>query len=95
MPDIAVNAKLTNPLSKLEEFVVQFKGRILFCAESAGRREVLTEMLGKIGLKLDEIEHWQLCQWCQFAIPPTPSTRSLLPTTATLSDREESCLASR
>ena len=59
VPDIAVNAKLTNPLSKLEEFVVQFKGRILFCAESAGRREVLTEMLGKIGLKLDEIEHWQ------------------------------------
>ena len=59
VPDIAVNAKLSNPLSKLEEFVVQFKGRILFCAESAGRREVLTEMLNRIGLKPDEIEHWQ------------------------------------
>ena len=74
VPDIAVNAKLSNPLSKLEEFVVQFKGRILFCAESAGRREVLTEMLNRIGLKPDEIEHWQqfVEGQCQYAITTYP-----------------------
>ena len=74
VPDIAVNAKLSNPLSKLEEFVQQFKGRILFCAESAGRREVLAAMLNKIGIAPDEIEHWQefLDSHGQFAITTYP-----------------------
>ena len=74
VPDIAVNAKLSNPLSKLEEFLQQFKGRILFCAESAGRREVLAAMLNKIGITPDEIEHWQefLDSHGQFAITTYP-----------------------
>ena len=59
VPDVAVNAKLTNPMSKLEEFLQDFKGRVLFCAESAGRREVLAGMLAKGGLVTHEAQHWQ------------------------------------
>ena len=59
VPDVAANAKLSNPLSKLEEFTQSFKGRILFCAESAGRREVLAGMLKKVNIVASEIQHWQ------------------------------------
>ena len=55
MPDIAVNAKLSNPLSQLDEFLssgtaISGDGRVLFCAESAGRREVLTGLLKTIDI---------------------------------------------
>lgn len=59
VPDVAVNAKLSNPLSTLQEFLQGFDGRVLFCAESAGRREVLAGFLKKIDVVAAEVENWQ------------------------------------
>ena len=59
VPDVAVNSKLSNPLSKLQEFLDGFSGRVLFCAESAGRREVLAGLLKKINVIATEVDNWQ------------------------------------
>jgi transcription-repair coupling factor (superfamily II helicase) len=59
VPDVAVNSKLSNPLSALQEFLQGFDGRVLFCAESAGRREVLAGFLKKINVVAAEVENWQ------------------------------------
>ena len=59
VPDVAVNSKLGNPLSTLQEFIERFDGRVLFCAESAGRREVLAGFLKKINIVATEVENWQ------------------------------------
>ena len=59
VPDVAVNSKRSNPLSALQEFLEGFDGRVLFCAESAGRREVLAGFLKKINVVAAEVENWQ------------------------------------
>jgi len=61
VPEVAVNAKLTNPLNNLQVFIegIGADVKILFCAESAGRREVLTELLKGIDIKPTEVDHWQ------------------------------------
>ncbi len=40
-----ITVRLEQPLGLLQEFLQQFEGRVLFCAESAGRREAFMEML--------------------------------------------------
>ena len=61
LPEIGVNSKLTNPLEKLQEFLAQTPAstKILFCAESAGRREVLNEILAQGNFKPPLFESWQ------------------------------------
>ena len=64
VPDIAVNAKQTNPLSQLDAFVssgtsISGDCRVLFCAESAGRREVLSDLLKTIHIFPEEVDSWQ------------------------------------
>ena len=61
LPDIAVNAKLNNPLDKLQEFVsnVPATTKLLFCAESAGRREALIELLKEGDFNPRSCESWQ------------------------------------
>ena len=64
VPDIAVNAKQTNPLSRLDEFLssgtsISGDCRVLFCAESAGRREVLTDLLKTIHIFPEDVDSWQ------------------------------------
>ena len=63
VPDISVNAKQTNPLIKLEAFLRDDSShdeslRILFCAESSGRREVLTDLLKTIKVNPIEVSGW-------------------------------------
>jgi len=61
VPDVAVNAKLINPLANLQTFIKQCTAdtRILFCAESPGRREVLADLLKTIDLIPQSMDHWQ------------------------------------
>ena len=63
LPDLAIEAKATEPLSALRRFVEEYPGRILFCAESAGRREVLLELLARLKLKLKPLE---VAGWSEF-----------------------------
>lgn len=58
LPDLAIQAKASEPLAALRRFVEEYPGRVLFCAESAGRREVLLELLARLKLKPLEVANW-------------------------------------
>ena len=58
-PELPVDAQASQPLKALEAFLLERDGPILFCAESAGRREALLELLGRINLKPTVLEGWQ------------------------------------
>ncbi len=51
MPNISVQNNSDYPLAKLNAFVDQYKGRVLFSAESTGRRETLLTLLKKENIK--------------------------------------------
>src|SRR5690606_41763285 len=57
-PELPLDNKLERPLHLLEQFTAEFKGRTLFVAETAGRREVLLEMLAHIPLKPEPVDSW-------------------------------------
>ncbi|MDO3386386.1 transcription-repair coupling factor [Gilvimarinus sp. SDUM040013] len=57
-PSLPVNAQSEHPLTALEAFLMEFPGRVLFCAESAGRRETLLELLNRIRLRPKEVTGW-------------------------------------
>jgi transcription-repair coupling factor (superfamily II helicase) len=58
LPDLAIQAKAGEPLAALRRFIEEYPGRVLFCAESAGRREVLLELLARLKLKPNEFNSW-------------------------------------
>ncbi|MDH0895032.1 MULTISPECIES: transcription-repair coupling factor [unclassified Pseudomonas] len=59
LPDLAIQAKATEPLAALRRFIEEYPGRVLFSAESAGRREVLLELLARLKLKPMEVAGWK------------------------------------
>lgn len=59
LPDIGSNAKKQDPFALLREFIEQQAKRVLFCAETAGRRENLLEILRQAGWQPQSVEHWQ------------------------------------
>ncbi|WP_236208722.1 transcription-repair coupling factor [Pseudomonas tohonis] len=58
LPDLAIQAKASEPLAALRRFLEEFPGRVLFSAESAGRREVLLELLARLKLRPQEVTGW-------------------------------------
>ncbi|MFA6038504.1 MAG: transcription-repair coupling factor [Legionellales bacterium] len=60
LPDIRINTKLANPLLPLEHFLKESTDyRILFCVESAGRREALLGLLAPLKLELTTYPDWE------------------------------------
>lgn len=63
LPDITIDHKLEQPLAKLKKFLLEMSGetqrRVLFCTESAGRRESLLELLKTIGVVPQVCASWQ------------------------------------
>ncbi len=59
LPDLAIESKATQPLAALSKFLGEFAGRVLFTAESAGRREVLLELLERLKLRPKTLDSWQ------------------------------------
>ncbi len=59
LPELAIEAKASEPLGKLRRFLDEYAGRVLFTAESAGRREVLLELLARLKLRPHEVEGWE------------------------------------
>jgi transcription-repair coupling factor (superfamily II helicase) len=51
LPDVSVERRAEDPLHRLKEFLARFEGRVLLLAESAGRRETLSQYLAEYGLK--------------------------------------------
>ena len=57
-PRLPVNHQAENPLTAVEAFLMEFDGRVLFCADSAGRRETLLELLGRIRVNPTVLDSW-------------------------------------
>ena len=58
LPELAIEAKASEPLGALRRFLDGYDGRVLFTAETAGRREVLLELLARLKLKPLEVAGW-------------------------------------
>ncbi|MDR3492902.1 MAG: transcription-repair coupling factor [Gammaproteobacteria bacterium] len=54
-----IDHKATQPLHALEGFLLDYNGRILFCAETSGRREVLLQLFKTIQLTPQLFSSWQ------------------------------------
>lgn len=59
MPDLMINHKSADPLFNLKQFLAKNNSRILFCAESAGRREALLNLFNKHAIAPAIISRWQ------------------------------------
>ncbi len=59
MPNILLQNNSDYPLAKLNAFLDQYSGKVLFSAESTGRRETLISLLSKQRFKPQTIEKWE------------------------------------
>jgi transcription-repair coupling factor (superfamily II helicase) len=59
LPDLTINAKLPQPAGALQQFISTFQGKILFVAESAGRREALADKLRSYQVTAKQVDNWQ------------------------------------
>lgn len=57
-PTLEINHKNTQPLAPLQQFVMDYSGRILFCAETMGRREVILQLFKSISLYPKYFHSW-------------------------------------
>jgi len=58
-PTFSIDHHAENPLLQLKSYLQEGSQRTLFCAESAGRREVLLELLKRIQVTPTEYDNWQ------------------------------------
>ncbi|MEE9358596.1 transcription-repair coupling factor [Candidatus Vondammii sp. HM_W22] len=58
-PPLSFQARANRPAGALQDYIASSPGRILFTAESAGRREMLKETLGNYGIRAKLVESWQ------------------------------------
>jgi transcription-repair coupling factor (superfamily II helicase) len=82
--DISINAQAEEPLTLLKAFLNKtnssHKARILFCTESAGRREAVRELLQRIHVRPTELESWSdfITNDCAIAITVAPLDKGLV-----------------
>lgn len=92
-PELTINNKSSQPLEALQNYLADYKNPVLFAAESAGRREVLFELL-----KTNEIVPVICNSWQEFlknkglAITVAPLEQGLLLTNPSLTVIAESQL---
>lgn len=58
LPDLKINPRNADPLQSLKLFLQSEAGRVIFCAESAGRRLVYEDILSPLKLSLTFFESW-------------------------------------
>ncbi len=58
-PKLTVDHRSSAPLQLLQQFLTNYSGRTLFCAETTGRREVLLQLFNGISLHPKPIDTWQ------------------------------------
>ncbi len=59
LPSLRIQARAERPAGALQDFVGDFSGNLLVCAESAGRREILQAQLREFGLQAKTVDNWQ------------------------------------
>ena len=57
-PDLRIHERGNEPAAALLSFVAEFAGRIMFAADTTGRREVLAETLQAFALRPQRFESW-------------------------------------
>ncbi|NOR18741.1 MAG: transcription-repair coupling factor, partial [Xanthomonadales bacterium] len=57
-PDLHIHDRGNEPAAALLEFTHEFPGRIMFAADTTGRREVLSETLRAFGIRPQRFESW-------------------------------------
>ncbi len=57
-PPLTLDARAERPSAKMQAFLDEFDGRVLFCAESTGRRETLLELLRGCDLQPTAVDNW-------------------------------------
>ncbi len=58
-PSLTLDPRAAQPSAALRQFTENFRGRLLFAAESAGRRESLLQTLRGIDIHPTAVDHWQ------------------------------------
>jgi transcription-repair coupling factor (superfamily II helicase) len=58
-PQLTLDARATEPANKLLAFLGEFDGRILFVAETTGRRETMLELLRGHNIQPIQFDSWQ------------------------------------
>ncbi|OGT41042.1 MAG: transcription-repair coupling factor [Gammaproteobacteria bacterium RIFCSPHIGHO2_12_FULL_40_19] len=78
-PALTVDHRNPNPVENLQRFIATNPGRILICAESTGRREILLELLKKNRVDIQLIDHWNafLNTTSKMALTIAPITNAL------------------
>lgn len=56
--NLTVDHKSATPLLALQKFLASYSGRVLFSAETAGRREVLLQLFNSIQLRPKQVDTW-------------------------------------
>jgi len=59
LPNVTIDARQTEPATALQHFVGEFSGKILFVAESAGRREALIDKLRQYKITVKPVDSWK------------------------------------
>jgi transcription-repair coupling factor (superfamily II helicase) len=59
LPDLTINHKAQNPLQNIEQFLSEYQGRVLFCAESAGRQQALMDLFTTHHISVNQINHYK------------------------------------
>jgi transcription-repair coupling factor (superfamily II helicase) len=67
-PAVLVQSHAENPAAELVDFLRQTDDRILICAESAGRREMLTDLLRDHGEAVQPLSNW--AEFLDVAVSP-------------------------
>ena len=58
LPSLVIDRRADDPLGALKRFVAGFGGRVLVVAESAGRRETLSQLMAEHGLRATPVDGW-------------------------------------
>jgi transcription-repair coupling factor (superfamily II helicase) len=95
LPDLTLDAKLTNPAAKLQSFIDNFSGKVLFIAESAGRREALIDRLRQFKISVKPVDSWPgfLASEDKFNIAVAPMDQGVLLAEANIAIITESQLS--
>ncbi len=58
LPPLSIQARIPRPAGTLQDYLDEVDARVLFVAESAGRREILLESLAGFGIRPKVTERW-------------------------------------
>ncbi|MBI4292829.1 MAG: transcription-repair coupling factor [Betaproteobacteria bacterium] len=80
LPELGVERRAADPLRRLKEFLSGSGRRVLLLAESAGRRETITQYLAEYGLKPESCAGFQdfLDSQARFALAVSPLSNGFL-----------------